>query len=700
MKKIFNKITALAMAAAAAFLPSCTDNIENSETPVFPEKVKLDVTPGGSVTVSFTANMDWSASLQSDEDAARYFAIEDGAFDVQTVKGKAGEVNITVKCIVDKADLVEHKAELALTMGEQTQVIADIILGTLNQDYSVKYADVSEDGKSFISSAADGEPFAPQFTGEGLADNAEIKLLWSDDEKAYKAYLQITANFTVNFGGSAVESQQVDIARTGNVCTIETGTQNFGEDIRLEFIIKSPDEVVSHPYTLVIPTFEPHFSIYPVTVDEYGEFEWADETFAEAGFIYTYDTDSPLAESTVTDLEWPAGNDGYGFHLLINANFEYEVQSKPDWMGWAKKGTSGSMTEYDIDVNVKDYSLEDQSGKIVFVMKGKEEYSYEFTFNLPGCSDILRSTFGETVLFNAEGYFRNTNGEYQQGPAFADIISTEGLVFHFFNRSTDGTLTHEDHSPVTDTGGSVTGMQTSWITFNYAWTGDDIIQRLRAEISVETKNFTEPREAVIVALPKAVAQTVPDAGSILTADGKEIAEAYSGYILTTVRQGEFKEEGLTLTVEGDDKAAEILGYAEFSELTTQEEIMAATEDEKIREAAATILGMEGHLYLLTYINGYLSEGGTFGLTVNGDFAIVRDTAGGTLYPAPADPGYDWLSISYDTFGSKLYVNMGIPPGGAGEMGDTGMIVFNDGQQDITGLICVRGYSNENPFPQQ
>ena len=112
------------------------------------------------------------------------------------------------------------------------------------------------------------------------------------------------------------------------------------------------------------------------------------------------------------------------------------------------------------------------------------------------------------------------------------------------------------------------------------------------------------------------------------------------------------------------------------------------------------LGMEGHLYLMTYINGYLSEGGTFGLTVNGDFAIVRDTAGGTLYPAPADPGYDWLSISYDTFGSKLYVNMGIPPGGAGEMGDTGMIVFNDGQQDITGLICVRGYSNENPFPQQ
>ena len=77
MKKIFNKIPALAMAAAAAFLPSCTDNIENSETPVFPEKVKLDVTPGGSVTVSFTANMDWSASLQSDEDAARYFAIED-----------------------------------------------------------------------------------------------------------------------------------------------------------------------------------------------------------------------------------------------------------------------------------------------------------------------------------------------------------------------------------------------------------------------------------------------------------------------------------------------------------------------------------------------------------------------------------------------------------------------------------------------
>ena len=700
MKKIFNKITVLAMAAAAAFLPSCTDNIESSETPVFPEKVELDVTPGGFVTVSFTANMDWSANIQSVEDVTAYFAIEDGAFDVQSVKGKAGEVSIVVKCIVDKADLTEHSAELSLTMGGQTQVIAVIKLGTINQDYSVKYADVSEDGKSFISSAADGEPFAPQFSGEGLADNAEIKLLWSDDEKKYMAYIQISANFTVNFGGSAVESQQVDIAYTGNVCTIETGTQNFGEDIRLEFIVKSPDEIVSHPYTLVIPTFEPHFLIYPVTVDEYGEFEWADETFAEAGFIYTYDTDSPLAESTVTDLEWPAGNDGYGFHLLIDSNFEYDVQSRPEWMGWTREGTSGSMTEYDIDVDADDYSLEDQSGKIVFVMKDRSEYTCEFTFRLPGCADILRSTFGETVLFNEAGYFRNTNGEYQQGPAFADITSAEGLVFHFFNRSTDGTLSHENHSPVTDTGGNVTGMQTSWITLDYVWTGDDIVQRLRAEISVDTKAFTEPREAVIVALPKVVAQTVSDAGSILTADRTGIADAYSEYVLTTVRQGEFKEEGLTLTVEGDDKAAETLGYVEFSELTTESDIMSATEDEKIREAAATILGMEGHLYLMTYINGYLSEGGTFGLTVNGDFAIVRDTAGGTLYPAPADPGYDWLSISYDTFGSKLYVNMGIPPGGAGEMGDTGMIVFNDGQQDITGLICVRGYSNENPFPQQ
>lgn len=696
MKKFFRAMICAALAAALA--PACTGNLgEGEETePVFPEKTKVTILPDGTVKIPFHANMDWTASIPDDDpEVTSYFILEDGAMTSYSVRGKAGDAGITVRCLAEEADFGRHSVEVSLTMGDRTEVIAEVTLESVVPSYSMKVADMNAGKDGFVSAAPEGEEFVPSFTGADLEDNAEIPMIWLKDERMYVSYIMIDANFGLKFLGEA--TSRVEFANTQEgtqrICTITSTTPDFGEGETLGLEIVSDDESIRHAYRLVIPAFVPDFKVYPVALDTYGAFEWANEEFANEGFIYTYSSEA-LTGETGTSLIWPDGNDGYAFHLLVDSNFEYEITSAPEWLTWTQKESSGSRTEYDLDVDISDYSLDTREGELVIDMKGYEGHTYKYKFVLPGCKDLFRSTMAEKLIFNAEGQFQNTYGDYQDGAAFGNVTSTAGLVFYFFNKGEDRAYTSEKAEETTGGSGSTT-YSTSWINLQYTWDiYGSIVQSIRTEISVETENFTVPREGLVVALPASVAEQVQDPADILSADRLGVASAYSDYILTYIQQGEIEQTGVIFTVEGDAKwAVDPLKYVSFTELSRTEDFEAL--DEKYQEYYQ-IFANGGHVYKLTYHNWSMSEGSTFWLTVNGDFSMVMDDAQPNNIQWSEDSGNQqvddyWLTISYNPLSeNRLYVMMGT---NIGKKGDTGVLKFYDSSDTaVTAIICERDYS--------
>ena len=126
--RLFGIVAALTLATGCA---NVEEGGENDGPVVFPEKVVATVTPGEIVTLNFDAATRWEVSVPAEVSA--WFSIVDGKNTTVSLRGGKGEqeVQIQVRNVVDYYE--SHSCEVSLTMGDRTEVVAELTLPTRTQ---------------------------------------------------------------------------------------------------------------------------------------------------------------------------------------------------------------------------------------------------------------------------------------------------------------------------------------------------------------------------------------------------------------------------------------------------------------------------------------------------------------------------------------------------------------------------------------
>lgn len=181
-------------------LAACSDNKNidddgqhGGSTPVFPQKVERSISIGEQAvfTLSPAPNMAWTISV----DSRSYFKVEiNGEEMVGTSRsGEAGaEVEVKVTGRVEEFD-ESHTMVMKMTMGGQTEDIAEILLLPAESTIEVYTAELAENGKTFKvttqTDADNNKVTSYVYSQTALANGAEIGLY-----EHYTNHLQVVSN--------------------------------------------------------------------------------------------------------------------------------------------------------------------------------------------------------------------------------------------------------------------------------------------------------------------------------------------------------------------------------------------------------------------------------------------------------------------------------------------------------------------------
>lgn len=133
----------MALLGIAALASSCEES-EKIVLPVFPEEmVKKTVQAGESVEIPLSPNLDWEASISGDG-AGNYFWLDDAGLKENKVSGAAGDVVLKVVFSEDEELDVNRVCTVNLTMGGQTQAIAEITRLALERSFEIHTGSADE----------------------------------------------------------------------------------------------------------------------------------------------------------------------------------------------------------------------------------------------------------------------------------------------------------------------------------------------------------------------------------------------------------------------------------------------------------------------------------------------------------------------------------------------------------------------------
>lgn len=181
-----------ALLACVAMLATACEKSEDEKpvTPVFPEAQSISIPTGETrCEVSFTPNMDWTISIPTDPETAKWFWLLDGEIKVSSISGSASKDPVTIT--VATTDQVEFDAtpscEVSLTMDEQTKVIATVTRSTNARTLDIYQAEYDSYAEIFNYGTYLETPVAKN------NEESPVEMLWSNNGLEY--VFKITSNF-------------------------------------------------------------------------------------------------------------------------------------------------------------------------------------------------------------------------------------------------------------------------------------------------------------------------------------------------------------------------------------------------------------------------------------------------------------------------------------------------------------------------
>lgn len=237
--------------------------------------------------------------------------------------------------------------------------------------------------------------------------------------------------------------------------------------------------------------------------------------------------------ASTVELLWPEGRTGFMYPIKVEANFEWYIAEKPEWIKnmSVNSGTAGKWVEIRLEGDKTKYPLDGDAGKLLFHDRDNEEVTYEFGVSIPACRDIFRiSGFGAESKFNHKGeYFNPMNNEWVEGVAMGQVQGINGSKVYIFS---------EVKEQWGDTYLSPEAEHTDWITLEeQPWdtTPDGgVVQERKLNVGAK-ENPGEARTGIVIALPASVAETVSDPYQLID---QQVKEEYKQYIATTLIQSE------------------------------------------------------------------------------------------------------------------------------------------------------------------
>lgn len=324
-----------------------------------------------------------------------------------------------------------------------------------------------------------------------------------------------------------VDGEHTVYSKTGNAgnATVTIGVSPLEEfdterSVDVTMTMGGVSKVIA---TVVRGTVERTLSIYVSELDG-DDFAYNTETGED---LPTYQYGQEPA--TGVDLLWPEGRTGFMYPIKIEANFDWYISEKPEWISNLKvnSGEAGKWVEIRLEGDKTKYPLDGDAGKLIFHDKANDQIDYEFDVTIPACRDIFRVTgFAAESKFNHKAeYFNAANGDWVPGSAMGNILGIEGSKVYVFaevkSQGGDSYLSADD---------------TDWIVLEQEpWDTSSeggVTQDLNLNIGV-TANDGDARKGVVLALPASVAETITDPYQLVDMD---VLEEYKPYIITSISQ--------------------------------------------------------------------------------------------------------------------------------------------------------------------
>ena len=186
---------------SALFAASCEKPSEETPAPEFPQLIEKTVAPGESVTIPVQANLDWEISVP--ENGLQWFWIQDGAFQLYRLSGKAGEAEVVIGVSATEEFDNDRVCEVTLTMGGESKVIARLVRPSKEKHLTV-YAAVVVDGEVQFNETGDSYLYETE-------EAESLDMIWTGSE--FRLPIKVESNY--NWSIKTPEWARVDVPSDG-----------------------------------------------------------------------------------------------------------------------------------------------------------------------------------------------------------------------------------------------------------------------------------------------------------------------------------------------------------------------------------------------------------------------------------------------------------------------------------------------------
>ena len=186
---------------SALFAASCEKPSEETPAPEFPQLIEKTVTPGESVTIPVQANLDWEISVP--ENGLQWFWIQDGAFQLYRLSGKAGEAEVVIGVSATEEFDNDRVCEVTMKMGGESKVIARLVRPSKEKHLTV-YVAVVADGEVQFNETGDSYLYETE-------EAESVDMIWTGSE--FRLPIKVESNY--NWSIKTPEWARVDVPSDG-----------------------------------------------------------------------------------------------------------------------------------------------------------------------------------------------------------------------------------------------------------------------------------------------------------------------------------------------------------------------------------------------------------------------------------------------------------------------------------------------------